>query len=554
MTAQQNSALITPAALIIQVVQANPDQIGKLVLSSLTQPPQMPDEAIDALQQLMQLLTELGSTHPESPEVALTMEDLVPYCVEEALNVLDLLSGEHYSRNQEGLTSPLFQLESLACPILWAIAGRAYPLMELLEGTGASARSPGQTWTAGVLRLVPLLEVSTPQQYWRFDLTTGHPPEALIDQALQINFEREWVPALLLNLPADHSSPAHGPVVSATQHLQRLKSLCAGHSTLHTWLQGMAVKVLSPGNSWLEGEVKLNLDFEFTVQQKANVAPAFPRFPGNWVEAELLEGAESVVGNHFSSICMAAPVAVVDLPAALLEPTTLIRIADPLVLASLTDYAQHQIMQAAIAQLQQTLQSPTAVDPVLAAIHLAHRLNGLVEEDVPSYRQQNFSLLQPELLMDEVVPKLVWQISQISYPVMQWIGGLPVTLLQPDRPWETGTLRLMAVLQLSCGDRTWQIDLAPGRFIPAQSWQLNPDAVVMGGEGLPGTVGHPGGQVGPMRVSHLLEQLLSPIPTTAPAIACLQTAIAVEWLTSDQEWHPGQLLLDWGFDWMPESP
>jgi hypothetical protein len=135
---------------------------------------------------------------------------------------------------------------------------------------------------------------------------------------------------------------------------------------------------------------------------------------------------------------------------------------------------------------------------------------------------------------------------------MQWIGGIPVELLHPDRPWETGILRVMAVLALSTGDRTWHIDLTTGRFIPDHSWQLHPDAVVVPAVHAPASSGLSAQSPMPVRVETLLAQLLLPLPTTAPDVAVLQAAIAVEWLTAEQEWQPGQLALHWGFTWLPD--
>lgn len=548
MTVLQNSGLVeSMGSTIVQLAQVDSERDGTPVLAGLTQSPEIPDAAIATLQRLIQLLRQLRSTQQQSSVgQPLTPEELLPYAMEEALDVLDALQAETSQLVHPALPSPLIRLDSLVAPILWAIARRAYPVMELLEGMRGGVRQPGHPWMPGVLRLVPLLELSTPTQDWRFDLTTGREPQNLIHPDLQIQLEK----TLFLDLPTVQEIHS-ASINSASQQLQSLlDNLSTGNPTLQALFQGVSADLLFPNSSWQSGELRLSLSFEFVAQEIADFVPAFQPFQDNCVEAELMEGPEPEKTGTFAAVRHSATVSlsVIEMPVSLLEPTTLIRIAEQPLLDHLTQAAHQQVIATAIAQMQTVIQSSSCIDPVLAVIRTADSLESWVEQSI----QQNFSLLQPELLIDELVPKLLWQLSRSSCAIMQWIGGIPTELLQPDRAWERGILRLMSVLALSTRDRTWHIDLATGRFIPNHSWQLDPDAVVVVPSDVPTLSGMPTQSSHPFRVETLLEQLLLPIQTNASDIAVLQDAIAVEWLTSEQEWQPGQLALHWGFAWIPD--
>lgn len=546
MPVPQNSVLFESiGTTIVQLAQAGAEQDSSQMLAHLTQPPEVPEGAIVALQRLIQLLQQLRLLHPRSFSAEpLPPKELVPYVMEEALDVVEALQ---MGTSRPAAASPptaLIRLDSLVTPILWAIARSAYPVMELLEGMRTCASLPGEPWISGVLRLVPLLEVTTPTQSWRFDLITGREPQNLITSNLQIQPEKTLCSDFSVDREVD---PA---IHFADQQLQNLlNQLSACNPALQTLFRGMAVDLLFPHTSWQPGHLQLRLDFEFVAQEIADFVPAFQAFQDNWVEAELLAGQEpeNISISTADGYVATVPLAVIEMPVSLLEPSTLIRIAEVPLLNRLADVAHQQVMATAIAHINRQLQSPAAIESALAVIYTAAALEPLAAQ----VSQQNFSLLQPELLMDELVPKLLWQISRSSCALMQWIGGIPVKLLHPDRPWETGILRLLAVLALSTCDRTWYIDLATGRFIPNHSWQFHPEAVVLLGHASV-SVGMPAQNPIPLRVETLLEQLLSPLHTHAPDVAMLQDAIAVEWLTSEQEWQPGQLALHWGFAWMPD--
>jgi hypothetical protein len=547
-TAQQASGLFERiGTTIIQFPQTGSERDGIPILSGLTQPPVSSDRAIATLQNLVHLLQQLRSTrHPSLMECCLTPEELAPYVLEEALDVLDALQTDAGYPASSSLASPLMRLDRLVAPILWAIARSAYPVMELLEGTPATAGLPGEPRIPGVLRLVPLLELSTPTQSWRFDLATGQEPQSLIDPNLQIQPEKPLV------LDFSTAQETHPPTIySAHQLLQSLLNhLAACNATLQALFQGLPVDLLFPQRSWLRGELVLSLDFEFVAQDVTRLRTEFSSFQTNWVEAELLEeqepenSGEPVLDSQPSPM----PLSVMELPPSWLEPATFIRIAEQPLLDRLTEWAHQQVMAIAIAHLHQAISSPASKDPALTIIHTAEALEHWADQ----CSQQNFSLLQPELLIDELIPKLLWQISRSSCTVMQWIGGIPIALLQPDCPWETGTLRLIPVLTLSTCDRTCHLDLATGHFISSPSWPLESDAVIVASGEVAAISGRPTPNSCPMRVGTLLEQLLLPMKTVAPDVAMLQDTIAVEWLTPEQEWQPGQLTLCWGFEWIAD--
>ena len=72
------------------------------------------------------------------------------------------------------------------------------------------------------------------------------------------------------------------------------------------------------------------------------------------------------------------------------------------------------------------------------------------------------NFLQQEWQANDLALRLLWCFSYSAYEVMQFMSGIPVSLLQPERPWETGTLRLWIGLTVQTPELDWSLDLMTG--------------------------------------------------------------------------------------------
>jgi hypothetical protein len=79
--------------------------------------------------------------------------------------------------------------------------------------------------------------------------------------------------------------------------------------------------------------------------------------------------------------------------------------------------------------------------------------------------------LKPEIPLIDLSLRLLWQIIKSRYNIMQLMSGIPAKILQPGFEWQTGTLRLLAVLSAEFLNDSWELDIATCQ--PLQ-FDLNP--------------------------------------------------------------------------------
>jgi hypothetical protein len=74
------------------------------------------------------------------------------------------------------------------------------------------------------------------------------------------------------------------------------------------------------------------------------------------------------------------------------------------------------------------------------------------------------SLLQHYFLLETLAPWLLWGMASSAYEMMQMMEGITVRVFQPGQGWQTGVLRLAALLEFESTDLnpepSWLIDLA----------------------------------------------------------------------------------------------
>lgn len=502
------------------------------------------------VQRLIDLITHLRQTAPASglssstsrQEGILSPACLLPYVSEEAEEVLDLLKTLEPQAVVATSQPELLALNAFIPHLLWSIARTSYSVMQLIEGIRVKVLLPEHHWVAGMLRLVILLEGKTATGQWCFDLVTGCPPTSLLDLATVIHTEetilplRQATPALI-----GTNSGAIGP--ASGQQLQELSQQIQDMTpAVTTLLAGVPVEFLQPGMGWESGGMQLQLGWEF-VPHGQNLPEQLDSFLGSdLVEAELLEetdaGIEAGGSLSGSEVASPMPVSLVECPRQLLDATTLIRLAaNPGALLGLD--TRPAALVGATGRIWQLV--ATRDGALLPIVEEAYRASERLTHSVfPG------CLVQPELLMDELLPKLLWHLTRSSYVVTQFISGFDLRVLQPGKPWQQGTLRLVGMLQIKAVGVNCILDLATGQSIPRQVL-LSPDTILdtTATHTLPHLF-----QVKPrsflFQAKTLMAELDQQIQMAAPELKQLVQGIAIEWLESEQDWQPGSLNLHLG--------
>lgn len=514
-----------------------------------------------AMQHLVEMIRKLRSPANGWPTEGMTTPDsLLPYVSEEAYDVLDTLTGQasDAGSNAAGREQPpssvnlplpatvswpmpslvqqqfsgLQSVEALIPQLLWQIAQSSYTVMQLIEGICVCCCSPAKVvgsemnsdYQVGMLRLVVLLEVEAPTIRWCFDLATSRPPMSLLTEDTLIVSDE----IRLLNQSGLATDPGHR-VESLLQGV--LQQIDATAPTLIPLLKGIPIELLQPGANWQSGTLQLRLGFEFTAQAGKRLREVIP--------AELADIAVSDTHDRDedTSTTLTPPEETKSAP---YSPgsATMVRLADSALLQPFIQVAIQQALVKNQPRFDQPASQPEQqlLSIVTAAYETADR--------VDAWLQSSLTLYQPELLLDEFVPKLLWRITRSSYAAMQLLGGVEAKILQPQTDWQTGTLRLVATLKLMTAEMGWSLDLAKGwpSFNPVLS--PDPESVV---------VANTISCQQPTLIASISETLLQTMHDKVPELELLLNGMPVEWIEAEQEWQACRLWLDLNLEFMADS-
>jgi hypothetical protein len=161
------------------------------------------------------------------------------------------------------------------------------------------------------------------------------------------------------------------------------------------------------------------------------------------------------------------------------------------------------------------------------------------------------NFLQPEWQTDELALRLLWCFSHSSYEVMQLMSGISVTLLQPDRPWEMGILRLWIGLTVQTPELDWSLDLMTGHEIGGFSTIELPEIAPTVVE-LNSVVRSPDlfWLQQPALLETLEAQVQQHIAQTTPELLLLLQGTEVDLIDQDGEWQSGWMRLSISFEFM----
>ncbi len=535
--------------------------------------------ALSTMQRLVEIINQLRATAPSTPEFATTSEPatsvlppaaIAPYVSEEAYEVLDVLQqeqsessggngqGQQREPGDWGVASQLVTVDHLVPHLLWCVARSSYRVMQLLEGVSVRQCQPGKSWTSGMLRLVTLLEIIPSQlpalseadsasqanrQPWCFDLATGDRPTALLDGQVWLQADETVLPLRQRSVTSEHlTAKDKGQVGDQIQALQR--QIQASTPAIQCLFEGLQLELLQPGQDWQMGEMRLKLGFEFVPQPAPTTAQLMGQQPdlveAEWVEEAIAVPTSSLADGLEPGDPPLTQVCIVERPR-LLNPATLIRLTDAGILERLTQANLQPYLTRAIARLKQDWNAAPPDNQLLTIVQQACALSDQYSVLVES----GLNPLLPELLMDELIPKLLWQITCSSYEGMQLLGGIPARVLQPNQDWQQGTLRLLAALQIATDATDWMLDLATGEGVSSDTIRLSELAVCQQSD-------LPVGQSlwdktsvwrQPVQVHTLMHNLRQQIHLNMPALDLLLQGTAIEWLESEQDWQAATLRL-----------
>ncbi len=460
-----------------------------------------------AMTRLVEIVAELRSHEGGWPaDLPKTSENLVPYVLEEACDVLDALKesgsrgagevgaipigggcpgafgAEEMRRRGEKFSpappfpTPLIVVDDLIPRLLWHLVSSSYDVMQLIGGVpaqvlrsrrGVATLSPKADPDAvksemGLIRLVVSLSVWNSDHHWAIDLATHNVTVGA--QCLRPSPETPETEFLDLNAlgKLTHKSGFLSPISAGELLLKLRQEIEFTSPELAKLMEPRAVEWLQPNHQWLTGFLQLKMDWEF-----------LPQSPENFPEPEDEGNGELAKGN---------PADISDsLPRSSLCGQQKIRLTQP---AIFQESAKIPFQETLIELLPQT--SETGLIPEISSIketglltaenELPHSklISDVVKTAYDLVESWEFPWGDGEVLLDECMQRLLWQTITSSYPVMQLIGSVEAMVLSPGEDWKIGILRLLAIFEIQMENETIPVDLSTG-----QSWEKSQDNKVL---------------------------------------------------------------------------
>lgn len=159
---------------------------------------------------------------------------------------------------------------------------------------------------------------------------------------------------------------------------------------------------------------------------------------------------------------------------------------------------------------------------------------------VEAENQQTFTVLsQPVQHLKTLAPWLLWSVAQSTHETVRLIEGVTARVqqdkAQQDKPWQTGVLRLMVILELKTEQTSQVFDLVTLQpAVPA----LPNDCHIQLQDSLLGQQ--------PTFVSALVQRLTTQMTFTEPLLQPLFEGLTTDWLMPHQLWQSGTVKLHLG--------
>lgn len=450
-----------------------------------------------AMEQLMVLMAQLRSPQGGWPEhLPWTPDHLLPYVTEEVYEVLDRLSDiEPPDPADLSPQDSNWLIEDLSVQLLWRIVTSSYGLMQLSGGV------VGQKWEAdgsgerGILRAVPILEVQAPSIQWAIDLGTFAPPPLLPNPDSQFQV---LIPSVADPVPArDLIQYWQEELNTQTPHVQ-------------FWTEPVLVDILEPGKDWLSGMAQVTLGLEWIPEERVQ---------------EEKEGDLEIEIRFTDPLFMSAYRQML-LSTALLPALDRLRMLDPL-------------------DAESPLKAIAITEQVLDTLNLSSKTAHPKTIPCPlRFQIQDALHLDPQVSLTQWMSYLLWELTSLSYDLMQLLGQVPACVLQPEWGWDAGTLRLVALLNIKSIDQDLQIDLATGQpYTPSHFCLMNDAIIELSSRETESKL--------TVQTDRFLEQLKIDIETFRPDLGLLFSGTGVKISSSGQTWKLGLVQLTLVTEFIP---
>ncbi len=519
--------------------------LAPISVSSTSHASKISPQFIQAVQDLVQIVAHLRSPNGAWPSnIPQTPENLIPYVSEEVYHVLETYKQQvshpemiSATPTDSTLYIPAFILvQDLIPKLLWNLAQSSYELMRLLTGIPVEVLLPGHDWTSGKLRLVANLVFQTNSHTLAIDLATN----TILTDFLSRDAYLQSNNCYLCQHP-----------VQAQSILNQIKTQIQDKiQDDGIWMQSNSTQILEPKKPWQPSKISLNFELEFIPEFKPpQINILETPLESYYLEEDLFSNASDIQNVEYSVL------ASVSTPS-LLE--TQIRLTDPKIIQP---YTQTQIQQYWWRWLtQKTDQKPPipSTEPLSNSDSLTENsllidfiqiADELVDVIYNPTSISSLAKLQPELSLVELSLRLLWQIISSSYTLMQLISGIKAKLLQPGCQWETGTLRLLAVLNADFLNETWELDIATSQTLKLDVQIPAPESIIQSDSCEWCQL--------PQSIEFLIRQATNRLETL-PELTSWMKGAKLDWGYPNQNielpitWQTGFAQLSIGFEWIKD--
>ncbi|MBD2107502.1 hypothetical protein [Nodosilinea sp. FACHB-13] len=477
--------------------------------------------------QSMRLRSPMGGWPADLPQ---TPDNLAPYLSEETGELLDLLTA---STLPVPSASVLVPVPHLVPHLLWMLASSGYEVMRLIEGVQARIFSPQAQGAIRIVRLVPVLTLTSEKTGYALDLVTQTDPVSSLYLAENIEIQ-------LLENDLDGQLLSCGDLLA--QVAQQVVG-CTQPGLGALLVDGCEVDALRPFHPWQNGILHLRLH----LAEMETQGPSQPYSSHGEVMPDALylppEGKQSA-GTTVSSFTLDDFAStLVDGP----DDATAGVLGDWLTFTDerwiqtfLSAYAE-QVVAQHLPQMLLGSEGDTPSERLRQREDLCNRVTYAATDLVQGASGLfKHTFVHEPVLVADLWPRLRWHLAQSSERVMQLMGGVSAQVLPPGLSWQQGSLYLRPLMQLTTSNRSWIVDLGRGRLLPTAPQALPAEAAV-------DVADDPWGP--PLTVADLTALVDHDLSAHTPAIAALRqgTPIHLHRLDGEAGCQAGQLTLDWCF-------
>ena len=535
----------------------------------------------EAWESLVKIVAHLLSTASGwSSDLPRTPDNIATYVTEEACEVLDAIEAQILSENLEvrsktqlnNLVPSYILIKELIPRLLWYIARTSDDLIRLLTGVEARVFQLEKGWSKGILRLTVILTLDNLVAPWSIDLATNQPPRSHLNSDSLIQWNDCYY--------------AQSPIESEKLIQQFFKRIQEVNPEILTFTEQTKVDFLEPEKDWQSGKLQLCFDWEFIPdsETKMNTQIAQISELSHHSLANILElnaGFESDLysDNYFKYISVSG----IQLKITNLENIELYYLTtvqeqlasfiEELLSVDLGNIQDGQLNELEVLILDLPDRSSDddleKLEDENETKNLADKTSDLKTEnlvlsvvtsacEVAKRFQQGMELSEvnarsPQMWMADLTLKLVWDIIRSSYEVMKILGGVKAQVLQPGGDWQTGTLCLVAILQVDAGHNRGHIDVVTGQLRNSNTKLLVSKAIATSQESDLCKA--------PVEIGSLAKRIIRKLRESSPEIAFWMDGIGVELRSAtansadllQTNWQSGAIKLSIGFELLEQD-